>query len=421
MRFVHAADLHLDSPLRGLEDYPGAPVDRIRGATREALKRLVDLCLTEQVDFLIVAGDVFDDDWRDFHTALFVAHQFQRLNEARIPVFLIFGNHDSYQEMSRRTPWPSNVLVFDHKQSETKRIDELQIALHGQSFAKREITQNLVPDYPAPVPGWFNIGLLHTNANGSPNHDSYAPCSATELVAKGYEYWALGHVHEFQILHEHPHVIYSGNLQGRHVRETGRKGCVLVTVNGHEITDVEFRETDVLRWFHETVTLSEEDDVEELLDRVRETLRQVRSAADDRLAAVRLEIEGRCQAHRKLASDGSRQQIITDVRALASEFGGEVWIEKIKFRTQPVMDIESRRLVKDALGDLLREIETIANDPQRLAEFAGDLKSLATKVAADVKEQAGGEAIDFQNSDQLAQWLRDAETLLVNTLVEATT
>ena len=261
MRFLHAADIHLDSPLRGLEDYPGAPVERIRSATRTALTKLIDLCLAERVDFLLIAGDLFDLDWRDFHTALFVAEQMRRLESAAIPVFLILGNHDSHQEMTRRTPWPANVHLFDHKKPQTIQIDRLRVALHGMSFPKREVSENLVPGYPAPVAGWFNIGLLHTNANGSPNHDSYAPCSVEELIAKGYDYWALGHVHDYQILSERPHIVYSGNLQGRHARELGAKGAVLVTVSDGEVSEVEFRETDVLRWFQASVPLSEADDL----------------------------------------------------------------------------------------------------------------------------------------------------------------
>jgi DNA repair exonuclease SbcCD nuclease subunit len=255
MRFVHAADIHLDSPLRGLESYPGAPADEIRGATRAALVKLIELCLNERADFLLIAGDLFDLDWRDFHTALFVAQQLRRLESAGIPVFIILGNHDSYQEMSRRTPWPSNVTVFDHKQPESYPIEKLNVVVHGMSFPKREVCENLVPLYPEPVAGCFNIGLLHTNANGSPNHDPYAPCSVQELVSKRYDYWALGHVHDFQILHQHPHVVYAGNPQGRHVRELGAKGIVLVHVSDGEVTELEFRETDVLRWFHETVHL----------------------------------------------------------------------------------------------------------------------------------------------------------------------
>ncbi len=416
--FIHAADLHLDSPLRGLEEYPGAPVKRLRGATREAIGNLVSLCLDESVAFLVIAGDLFDYDWKDFQTALFVVQHFQRLDRAGIPVYLIFGNHDAREEMSRKVPWPKNVAVFDHKRAETKTLTEHSVALHGMSFPKREVTKNLVPDYPEPVPGMFNIGLLHTNANSSPNHDSYAPCRVEELVAKGYDYWALGHVHTFEVLHERPHIVYSGNIQGRNIRETGLKGCVLVTVDDREITDVEFRETDVLRWHRAVVTLEESDGSDEMLDRVRAALRGAVDAAEGRLTAVRLEIEGRCAAHHSLVRDADRQQATTDLRALAGEFGDDVWIEKIKFRTQSPLNLEELRQGQDLVGELLREIDVVANDGTRLGELAELLRPLSTKVAGELADQTGGESIDFNDPVLLAGWLREAEAVLLSHLVE---
>ena len=418
MRFIHAADLHLDSQLRGLEEYPGAPVERLRGATREAIGNLVSLCIDESVAFLVIAGDLFDYDWKDFQTALFVVQQFQRLDRAGIPVYLIFGNHDAREEMSRKVPWPKNVAVFDHKRPETKILAEYGIALHGMSFPKREVTKNLVPDYPEPLAGMFNIGLLHTNANSSPNHDSYAPCRVEELVAKGYDYWALGHVHTFEVLHERPHVVYSGNIQGRNIRETGTKGCVLVTVDDREVTDIEFRETDVLRWHRAVVSLEEADRTEEMLDRVRAALRNVVDAAEGLLTAVRLEIEGRCAAHRDLVRDADRQQATTDLRALAGEFGDDVWIEKIKFRTQSPLNLEELRQGQDLVGELLREMDVVANDAARLGELAELLKPLSTKVAGELADQTGGESIDFNDPELLAGWLREAEAVLLSHLVE---
>lgn len=418
-RFLHAADIHLDSPLRGLEDYPGAPAARIRGATREALVKLIDLALEERVAFVVIAGDLFDQDWKDFNSALFAANQMSRLRQAGIPVYLILGNHDAYLEMSRKAPWPANVHLFDHQRPETIQLDALHVALHGMSFPRREVRENLVPQYGGPVAGWFNIGLLHTNANGSPNHDSYAPCGLSELVAKGYDYWALGHVHDFQVLHEHPHVVYSGNLQGRHVRESGAKGAVVVSVADGEVRDLSFRELDVLRWHHTTITLLEEDDLTVLTERVRGVLESLHAAADGRLSAVRLRIEGRCAAHRQLAKDAARQSVISELRLLAAEFGGDIWLEKIKFATQSPLDLDALRQGPDLVGELLRSIATLVNDPTQLQEFATILQPLATKVGSDLKENAAGEAIEFQDSQLLTEWVREAERLLLERLVES--
>ncbi len=417
MRFIHAADIHLDSPLRGLEAYPGAPAERLRVATRQAFDRVVDLCIEERVDFLIVAGDLFDTEVKDFHAALAAAAQLKKLDRAQIPVYLILGNHDSREEMTRHVPWPANVTLFDHKRPQTVRHSTLPVALHGMSYPKREVTENLVPSYPAPVASCFNIGLLHTNAGGNSQHAAYAPCSVEELVAKGYDYWALGHVHDFAVLHERPHVVYSGNTQGRHAREIGPKGCLLVTVDdqSREVCEVEFRETDVVRWFRETIALQPDHDDDGLLDATRNHLREIVAAADGRLAAVRLEFTGRCAVHALLAKDTSRQQLVTQLRALAADFGDDVWIEKIKFHTQSPLEMEALRERQDLVGQLLRDIESLATDPHSLADLS-ETKELAAKVAAELSQDAD-DAFDWDDPVRQVGWLRDAEALLLSHLI----
>jgi DNA repair exonuclease SbcCD nuclease subunit len=422
MRFIHAADIHLDSPLRGLEAYPGAPAERLRIATRQALDRVIDLCLDEEVDFLIIAGDLFDTDVKDFHAALAAAAQLRRLDKANIPVYLILGNHDSREEMTRHVPWSVNVTLFDDKRPHTVRHPSLPVALHGMSYPKREVTENLVPRYPAPVTDCFNIGLLHTNAGGNSQHAAYAPCSVEELVAKGYDYWALGHVHDFAVLHEWPHVAYSGNTQGRHARETGPKGCLLVSVDERsgdsEVVDVEFRETDIVRWFGISITLLPDHDEDALIETTRNRLREVVSAADGRLAAVRLEFTGRCAVHTQLAKDASRQQLVANLRALASDFGDDVWIEKIKFHTQSTLDLDSLRERQDLIGQLLRDIGSIAMEPQSLLGLL-EVKDIAAKVAADLSQDIDGEeAFHLDDPVRILGWLRDAEALLLSHLVQ---
>lgn len=422
MRFIHAADIHLDSPLRGLEDYPGAPVDRLRLATRKALDQVVELCQSEQADFLLIAGDLFDSACRDFHSALSAASQLQPLNRAGIPVYLILGNHDSRDEMALRVPWPPNVKLFNHLRPETVKHPTLKVAIHGMSYPRREVTENLVPDYPAPLKGYFNIGLLHTNAGGNPDHESYAPVSIAELAAKGYDYWALGHVHDHKILHERPHIVYSGTTQGRHVKELGCKGCVIVDVDQGEVTATEFRETDVIRWYHETITLQTDDDEDAIVDRTRIALRQIIQSAEGRLAAVRLNYNGRCQIHQHLARDATRQQVVVNLRALANDFGDDVWIERIQFQTQFPIDLDAMRLRQDLVGELLRDVAEISQHPDRLQSLTQLLTSLSAKVGADLvsrdeKRQSG----QFDEPERLLGWLRDAEALLLSHMAEELT
>lgn len=419
MRFVHAADIHLDSPLYGLDAYPGAPAERLRIATRQAFENLIDLCLEERVDFLIIAGDLFDTDVKDFNAALTAAAQLRRLKNAEIPVYLILGNHDSREEATKHVPWPDNVTLFDHTRPNTVRHPTLPVALHGMSYPKREVLENLVPKYPAPIANCVNIGLLHTNAGSNAEHAAYAPCSVEELAAKGYDYWALGHVHAHAVLHEEPHVVYPGNTQGRHVREIGSKGCILVSIerNGeeHAVNKLEFRETGVVRWFRETIELGTDDDEEAMLAATRKRLQDVATAASGRLAAVRLEYTGRCSVHAATTDDTSRQQLDANIRAAAADAVDDVWIEKIKFRTQPTFDLDALRQRQDLLGRLLRDVEALALEPGPLVDLA-ETKELLTKVGSDLPSE-GDDAVDFADPIRQAAWLREAEAILVGRLL----
>jgi len=413
MKFVHAADLHIDSPLRGLEHYEGAPVERVRLATRSALSNLVRVCIEEEASFLIVAGDLFDGDWNDFNTALFAAAQMRALKQHGVRVFVIRGNHDSRDEMSYRVPWPDNFHMLDCRKPETVVLEDLGVAIHGMSFPRRELTENLVPRYPAPISGLLNVGLLHTNATGSLDHDSYAPCSVGELAAKGYDYWALGHIHKREVLHEGPYVVYPGNTQGRHVRETGGKGCMVATVRGGEVEALDFRTTDVLRWRREAIELAPEDGVDELIDAAKARLKAVADEADGRLAAVRLEVKGRCRAHRTLGDEARRLETVAHLRALPGEFSDDLWVEKIKLETDHPLDRARLREGRDVLGDLLRSIDEVRDDAEALAELGGQVRKLATRVALELKDE---DEADFASAGQLDRWLRQAEDELLNRL-----
>ena len=204
MRFIHASDLHIDSPLRGLDRYDGAPIERLRTATRGALEGLVDMAIGERVDFVLLSGDIYDRDWQDFHTGLFFREQTVRLGRAGIRVFIVQGNHDAQGVISRQLMLPAHVTVFSSRAAHTVRIDELSVAIHGRSFPERAVNEDFVPSYPAPIPGFFNIGMLHTSLTGRTGHDTYAPTDLATLVSKGYDYWALGHVHAREVVSEQP-------------------------------------------------------------------------------------------------------------------------------------------------------------------------------------------------------------------------
>jgi DNA repair exonuclease SbcCD nuclease subunit len=385
MRFVHAADVHLDSPLHGLERYEGAPVDEIRGATRRALENLVDLCAEERVDVLLLAGDLYDGDWRDFGTGLFFSAQAARLRELGVRVFLVRGNHDALSRITKNLRMPGNVHSFASRRPETIVDDKLGMAVHGQSFSKAEVTDDIASGYPKPVKGLFNIGVLHTSADGRPGHANYAPCRVQDLVSKGYDYWALGHVHAREVLHEDPWVIFPGNLQGRHARETGPKGCTIVSVDNGRISAVESRWLDVVRWVVVDLDASACRTPNELLDRLTIALRSSITEAEWRVCAVRLRISGRCGAHASLVNH--RESWIADTRSLATDVGsGAVWIEKVLLETAPEAECADFANQTGPLAELVRHIETLRGNDARLKQLIEEFAELNAKLPVELKK-----------------------------------
>ncbi|RPJ77423.1 MAG: DNA repair exonuclease, partial [Desulfobacteraceae bacterium] len=195
MKFIHTADIHLDSPLVGLQGYEGAPVAEIRGATRRAFQNLVELAAAEKVDIILIAGDLYDGDWKDYNTGLFFSAQMARLRDEGIRVVIISGNHDAASQITKHLRVPENVTVLSVRSPETLMIEELGLAIHGQGYPVRAVTDDLAGAYPPAAPHHVNIGLLHTSLDGREGHEPYAPTTVSALLAKGYDYWALGHVH----------------------------------------------------------------------------------------------------------------------------------------------------------------------------------------------------------------------------------
>jgi DNA repair exonuclease SbcCD nuclease subunit len=382
VKLVHAADLHVDSPMRGLERYEGAPVERMRSATRGAVEQLVALCLNEEVDVLLLAGDVFDGDWKDYATGLFFARQMADLREAGVRVVSIRGNHDAASQIRKQLSLPDNVRELATRRPETVVFDDLGLAVHGQGFARRAVTDDLAGGYPAPVDGMLNVGLLHTCLTGREGHEPYAPCRLETLVDRGYDYWALGHVHQQEILHERPWVAFSGNLQGRHARETGPKGALLVVADGGRVTAVEPRVLDVARWCALTVDVSEATAGYDAVDRVREALAAAWAAAEERPLAVRITLTGSSTAHDALVREPDRWDAA--VRAVAQE-EGEIWVERLRVRTTREVRLEEVAGGDDAVGHVARRLVELGADPQARRDLVGALDDLLRKLPPEVR------------------------------------
>ena len=409
-RFLHAADIHLDSPLTGLDKYEGAPVDEIRNAARRALENLVATAIREQVAFVILAGDIYDGDWRDFNTGQFFVTQMVKLKDAGIPVYAILGNHDAGNKMTKSLPLPGNVTIFSTNRAETVCVEGFDVAIHGQSFAAQCTTSDLARDYPAPVSGCFNIGLLHTSLSGREGHDRYAPCTEESLRNRGYDYWALGHVHLREVISTMPTIAFAGNIQGRHARETGPKGCLLVTVADDLTVTPEFQSLDVFRWERAVVDLSDADDKQQLLEWAARGIREACERAEGLPVAVRLELTGETSLHQLISAE--KRQLTHDLRAMATDIGsGNVWLEKLTNSTRAFKEAVSPALLEGPLAEISSLVRELALSPDVSQELGVDFADLRQKLPADLTS-----LVRDSDPDWWQKLLVEAESVLLNKL-----
>ena len=326
-KFLHAADLHLGTPFRGLAIKDAGIAERFAQATRTAFSTLVSRAIEENVAFAVIAGDVYDGEWKDSTIGLFFNREIARLDRAGIPVFLLKGNHDAESVVTRTITLPDTVREFPTRKPDTFRLDELRVALHGQGFADRAASDNLAAAYPAPVAGWFNIGVLHTSLTGRPPHAPYAPCSPEELANRGYDYWALGHVHAFEIVSREPAIVFPGNIQGRSIRETGDKGAVIVTVEDGHVAAIDRLLVDEARWGSLTVDVTGAASLSDVLAAVRPAVEGAARDAEGRLLALRLSLSGATELRRELVAD--RARFADEIQAACHRIHPDIWLEKL--------------------------------------------------------------------------------------------
>ncbi|MHB8110483.1 MAG: metallophosphoesterase family protein [Syntrophorhabdaceae bacterium] len=410
-KFVHAADIHLDSPLRGLSRYESAPEKAIRDACRKAFENLVDLAISENAGFVLLAGDLYDGDWKDYSTGIFLSKQLGRLNRHHIPVFAVAGNHDAANRMTKTLDTPANMTILSSRKVETIKLDALNVAIHGRSFGVQHENENIAKTFPAATKGLFNIGLLHTSLNGREGHDVYAPCSLGDLCVPGYQYWALGHIHKQEFISEDPYVVFPGCIQGRHIREAGAKGCVLVTVDDNAVANIENVSLDVVRWALCVIDLTDVNSMAEVHDRVREAISRVSS--EGRTIAMRVVLEGATKISDALAAYPER--LDQQVRAIGAEISmDDLWIERIENRTAGKYDLTA--VARDnAYGKLLNDILASSDDLAIIPGFDDMLADLKQKIP--IEALSGDSPLNLDDGKVLERLTAEAKQLLLGRLL----
>ncbi|WP_312951075.1 DNA repair exonuclease [Agrobacterium sp.] len=388
-RFIHTADLHLDSPLRSLALRNSDLAELIGDATRQAFAAIVDLCIDEQVNALVIAGDLYDGDQTSMKTARFLASQMRRLHEAGIATFVIRGNHDALSRITQELIMPPSVTVFGGR---PQTIDfahgDLTLAIHGLSFAKPHAPESLLEKYHRPTPDAVNIGIMHTSLAGAPGHDLYAPCKVSDLHDWNFDYWALGHVHARTQHKGERTVIMPGMPQGRDINENGEKTVTLVTVNDDRSLTIEERATSIAQFERIPVDLSSAETWRETADLIEAAMGNARDQANSTHLVGRLRLTGATPLSFQLRRDRDLLLAETEQRA---ESIGRTWIEKIEVATtaptsvtsgdtaaDPVLelgelmrnDIIKQHGIREAVRDLVKELRD--DLPPEARAFSGD-------------------------------------------------
>jgi len=366
VKFLHAADIHLDSPLAGIARRGEVPPHVMQDCTRRAFVNLIDLAITEDVAFLLIAGDLYDGDWRDFSTGLFFNEQMRRLGR---PCIIVRGNHDAASVITSKLTQPDNVFVMSTRRVDRWASDALGVVIHGRSFPDRHIQEDFSDSYPGPESGKFCIAMLHTSADDPGAHEVYAPCRVESLAGKGYDYWALGHIHDRRVLSEHPYVVFPGNIQGRHVRETGPKGATLVEVMDGRIVGVSHRATDVLRWAQVPVSLEGADSMPDAAQRLRLAFEEHAGFSEGRPLIARVILSGATDLHAGFAADPA--SIEAECRNAAYGASAEIFLEKLVVQTrmrQAAGEVASSELAAAFAGAIA--------DPDLVERLLADFKKL---------------------------------------------
>ncbi|HSQ22648.1 MAG TPA: DNA repair exonuclease [Coriobacteriia bacterium] len=375
VRFVHAADVHLDAPFKGVDATDPRVKDALVSSTYAALDSLVGLCIEREVDFLVIAGDVYNAAERSLRAEFAVREACQRLADASIRVYLAHGNHDPASARTAGLEMPPEVHVFSATEVERvvfERDGEPVCALYGRSFRTAAETGNLALGFHRNPADPLAIGVLHANVGGRPGHEPYAPCSLDDLRAAGMDYWALGHIHKPEVLSERPAVVYAGCTQGLQPNESGMRGCRVVTLSA-DGAETEFVPTASVVWERADVSADDAEGVDDVRAALVAEVDRMSGETEERPVVARFALSGRSAAHADLAVPGALRDLLAEVRGEGLDRCPWVWVDRIKDHTRAAIDLDTLREGEDIAGDLVRLADGLASDDEVLAALVGDI------------------------------------------------
>jgi DNA repair protein SbcD/Mre11 len=403
LRFIHAADLHLDSPFRGLANTSSRLRDELQAATLGAFARIIDHTIESKADFLVLAGDLYDSKDRSLRALVAFRRQMERLAERDISVYIVHGNHDPLNGWGSEFQLPPNVTTFSGKPATEPVIRRgKEIArVTGISYARERVTENLAaamkPDSDSP----YSVGLLHANVAGQTGHADYAPVTLDELTASGFDYWALGHVHTRSVLADNPStVVYPGNPQGRNPREPGPRGCLQVDVNRNGDAHLSFVETNLARWTHLEIPIQTHTRMDSLVDALLEEGRAA-AASFHGPTVARCTLRGSGPLHSDLQREGMADELSEQLRSVLP-------VESVRIATGPLLDFESLARTETLVADFLNLADRAVEDPELRKKLADSLEPLFRRRDMALPDDV-----------KIREWVERATALGVDLLMES--
>ena len=374
IKFIHCADLHLDSPFQGLTTKEPSLADRFKHATNEAFVKIIDLCLAEKVDFLTIGGDTFDGADRSLCAQILLRDQLERLHKANISVIIVAGNHDPLSDWLTEIRFPKNVHLLAGDKVEKvpiKKDGNVITTIYGISYKVRDVKENLSLKFHASEKDSVSIGLLHANVGARKEHAPYSPCTINDLRAGNMDLWLLGHIHTPEVICKDPFILYPGNIQGRHINEDGPRGCYLIKVDSNYKVSYEFKPVQNILWKQEEINIKKITTslelVDLLLDKCEEELSNL--TKDEKGIVIRWKLTGSSSLYHELTMT---DKIEETKEILIERFFNQapfIFPESIRLLIKPDKKTEDFVNQENFIGDFLRLAGQVKNDEQMKNEL----------------------------------------------------
>lgn len=416
VKFIHTADLHLDTPFKGLSNWNSDLASKLKDATFKSFRKIIDLCLEEKVDFLVISGDIFDSENKSLAAQLKFVSELKRLSERGISTYFICGNHDPLSSWLEDLQMPENVFRFNSSEVENfiyQKDNKPIVDIYGISFQNKIVKKNLASEYQiinksSPI----SIAILHGTVGSPGQHQNYAPFKVEDVINKRFDYWALGHIHKSQIVHKTtPTILYPGNSQGRDFGETGAKGCYIIEINENNTPKLKFLPTQLIRFEEIQIDLTGEDKIDKLPDRIEEVKTNIDDYDEKTSYILRIDLNGRTALHSHLKKPGEIDQLLDYFNEGQLNQTNFTWIDRIDVKTQPDIDIERIKKRTDFPAELLKTIEEYANNSEKIEKLIGNAAEDLTSP------QAKRDLAEFSEPEQ-KEILEEVKWMLLDQLIK---